>query len=88
MAELYIPNLHSFAMGNIFTGSCGPFRFCIEPNVVKATQKEVDFASSGITAKYWHGPLCLEKSTVEEEKTFPMTEEGRVAMKQWLEANV
>ena len=88
MADLYIPNLHSFAMGNRFTGSCGAFRFCIDPNVVKATQKEVDFAQSSITAKYWHGPFCLEKSTVEAQQDFPMSEEGRLAMKQWLEENI
>lgn len=88
MAELYIPTLHTFAMKNSFTGSYGAFRFCIEPNVVKATQKEVDFANSSITAKYWHGPLCMEKSTIEAEENFPMTEEGRAAMKQWLEENI
>lgn len=88
MADLYIPNLHSFAMENIFTGSCGAFRFAIFPNVKKASQKEVDFAGSSLTAKFWHGPFCLEKSTVEAEKVFPLTEEGRLAMKQWLESNI
>ena len=88
MADLYIPNLHSFAMGNIFTGSCGAFRFAIFPNVTKASQKEVDFANSSMTAKFWHGAFCLEKSTVEAEKDFPLSEEGRLEMKAWLEANI
>ena len=88
MAELYIPTLHSFAMKNPFTGSCGMFRFQIVPTVEMATAKEVDFEKSTMTAKYWHGLFCLEKSDIEAEKTFPMSEEGRSAMKAWLEENV
>ena len=88
MQELYIPTLHTFAMKNSFTGSCGAFRFRIVPNVVMATPKEVDFESSSIQAEFWHGPLCYEKSTMEGAQTFPMSEEGRLCMKAWLEANV
>ena len=88
MVDLYIPTLHSFAMTNPFTGSCGAFRFKIVPNVVMATPKEVDFEASSITAEYWHGPLCYEKSTIEGNETFPMNEEGRLAMKKWLEDHV
>ena len=58
MAELFIPTLHTFAMNNIFTGSCGPFRFKAKPNIVK-NGREVD-----------------------------MSEDGRLAMKSWLESNI
>ena len=88
MSELFIPTLHSFAMNNTFTGSCGQFRFRAKPNVVMATPKEVDFAQSTIVAEYWHGPFCYEKSQMEGADTFPMTEEGRSAMKVWLEAHI
>lgn len=88
MAELFIPTLHTFAMNNIFTGSSGLFRFRAKPNVVMATAKEVDFAQSTIHAEFWHGIYCYEKSEMEGEQTFPMTEEGRVAMKQWLENHI
>lgn len=88
MAELFIPTLHTFAMNNIFTGSCGAFRFRAKPEVVKATSKEVDFSQSTITAEYWHGPFCYEKSEMEGKETFPMTEEGRQNMKAWLEAHI
>lgn len=71
-------------MNNIFTGSCGAFRFRAKPNVVMATAKEVDFEQSSILVEYWHGPFCYEKSTMEGEATFPMSEEGREAMLQWL----
>ena len=88
MQELYIPTLHTFAMKNDFTGSCGAFRFKIAPDVVMATQKEVDFENSSMNAKFWHGPFCIEKSEIEGEKSFPMSEEGRLAMKSWLESNI
>lgn len=87
MAELYIPTLHTFAMENTFTGSCGEFRFRIEPKVEKAG-KEVVFENSSIYAEFWHGPFCYEKSRMEGEQTFPMTEDGRLAMKAWLECNI
>ena len=88
MNELFIPTLHTFAMDNVFTGSCGLFRFRAAPNVVKKTPKEVDMEASSITAEFWHGPYCYEKSQMEGKETFPMTEAGRAAMKQWLEDHI
>lgn len=88
MKEVYLPTLHWFAMKNDFTGSCGEFRFKAKPNVVMATAKEVDFDQSTIEAEFWHGPYCYEKSTMEGKQIFPMTEEGRLKLKQWLEANI
>lgn len=88
MEKLFIPTLHTFAMNNIFTGSCGSFRFRAQPNVVMATAKEVDFEQSTIEAKYWHGPYCYEKSEMEGAQTFPMTEEGRAQMQAWLESHI
>ena len=88
MKEIYLPTLHWFAMKNLFTGSCGEFRFRAAPNVVMATAKEVDFEQSTVDAEFWHGPFCYEKSEIEGNRTFPMTEEGRLAMKQWLEENI
>ena len=88
MAEIFIPTLHTFAMNNIFTGSSGMFRFRAEPKVVMATAKEVDFAQSTIYVQYWHGLFCYEKSQMEGEETFPMTEEGRAAMIAWLESKI
>ena len=88
MDKLFIPTLHSFAMNNVFTGSCGAFRFRAKPNVVMATAKEVDFNESTILAEFWHGPYCYEKSVMEGEKSFPMTEQGMVEMKTWLDGNI
>jgi len=88
MAEVFLPTLHWFAMNNLFTGSAGLFRFRAKPNVVMATAKEVDFEQSTIHVEYWHGLFCYEKSEMEGEETFPMTEEGRAAMKTWLESKI
>lgn len=88
MTEIFLPTLHTFAMNNIFTGSSGLFRFRAVPNVVMATPKEVDFAQSSIHVEYWHGLYCYEKSQMEGEETFPMSEEGRQQMLSWLESKI
>jgi hypothetical protein len=75
-------------MTNLFTGSCREFRFRAKPNVVMATAKEVDFDQSTITAEFWHGLYCYEKSEMEGSSTFPMTEDGLLEMKHWLESNI
>ena len=88
MKEVFVPTLHTFAMNNIFTGSCGEFRFRAVPEVIMKTKKEVDMEASSITAEFWHGLYCYEKSEMEGKATFPMSEEGRAALKAWLEENV
>ena len=88
MTELFIPTLHTFAMGNEFTGSASLFRFRIKPDVVMATRKEVDFEQSTIQAEYWHGLFCYEKSEIEGCESFPMTEEGRADMLAWLTEHI
>ena len=88
MAELFLPTLHTFAMNNIFTGSSGLFRFRAKPNVVMATAKEVDFQQSTIHVEFWHGLFCYEKSEMEGSETFPLTEEGRQAMLDWLTSKI
>ena len=88
MKEVFLPTLHWFAMKNPFSGSCGEFRFMAKPNVIMATAKEVDFEQSTIKCEFWHGLFCYEKSEMEGECIFPLTEEGRLRMKQWLEENI
>ena len=88
MEDLFIPTLHTFENNNVFTGSWGMLRFKITPAITMKTPKEVDMEASSITAEYWHGPFCYEKSEMEGKETFPMSEEGRLAMKTWLESNI
>ena len=87
MAEIFLPTLHTFALENVFTGSCGQLRFRIQPTVVK-NGKDVNMEESSITAQFWHGPFCYEKSEMEGQQTFPMSEEGRLQMQACLEENV
>ena len=87
MEQLYLPPLHTCAMDNVFTGSCGDFRFKIVPKIQK-NGKEVDFENSSIFAQYWHGPFCFEKSTVEGENTFPLSSQGREDLMKWLQAHI
>ena len=85
MQELFIPTLHTFENGNVFTGSLGMLRFKITPQVTMLEGgKEVDNANSSVKAEFWHGLYCYEKSEIEEEKEFPLTVEGREEMKLWL----
>ena len=88
MEPLFLPTVHTFAMNNIFTGSYGMLRFRAVPNVVMLTPKEVDMENSTIRVEYWHGLYCYEKSEMEGEQTFPMSEEGRAAMLAWLEEKI
>ena len=88
MAEIFLPTLHTFAMDNIFTGSCGVFRFRAKPQVIMANAKEVDMEASSIHAEYWHGLFCYEKSEMEGSETFSLTEQGRKDMIQWLESKI
>ena len=88
MAELFIPTLHTFAMKNTFTGSLGLFRFRAVPKVEMKTAKEVDFEASSIVVEYWHGLFCYEKSQMEGQAEFPLSEEGRADMIDWLMAHV
>ena len=87
MEVLFIPTLHTFAMQNVFTGSCGAFRFKVTPSVT--TQgKEVDFENSSLLAEYWHGMFCYEKSEIEDSKVFPLSPEGREDMLKWLTEHI
>ncbi len=87
MSRLYLPTLHTFAMKNTFTGSCGLFRFKVAPSVTM-NGKEVDFENSSMKAEYWHGQFCYEKSEMEGEQTFPLSAQGREELISWLEEHI
>jgi hypothetical protein len=59
-------------------------RFKITPDVIMATPKEVDLEASSMKAEFWHGLFCYEKSEIEGEQVFPMSQEGRQNMIDWL----
>ena len=72
--DLYVPNYMSFNNENIFLGSYNGLRFKLSPNVEDTT----------ILAEYWFGPLCYEKSQMDGQETFPLSQEGIDEMTQWL----
>lgn len=78
MAEFFLPVLSHFQNKNPWTASAGRLRYRILPTVA---EKEAD---SYLTAEVWEGPWAYEYSTVEETKTFPLTEEGLDALPSWL----
>ncbi len=88
MQELFLPVLHSFENGNVFTGSLGLLRFRITPQITMKTPKEVDLEASSMRAEYWHGLYCYEKSQMEGEAVFPLSEEGRARLRSWLEQQI
>ena len=84
MEELFLPVLHSFENNNVFTGSYGPLRFKVTPAFTMKNPKEVDMEASSMTVELWHGPYCYEKSEMETQETFPLSEEGRENMRRFL----
>ena len=87
MEDLFLPTLHTFENNNVFTGSWDMLRFKITPSITMKTPKEVDMEASSMKAEYWHGLFCYEKSEIEAEQVFPLSEEGRTDMYNWLKAH-
>ncbi len=75
MAEIYVPNYMSFHNNNIFLGSYEGLRFKLTPNI----------ETMEIHAEYWYGPLCYEKSEMDGDETFPLSNEGIASMTQRLQ---
>lgn len=87
MNEIFLPTLHTFENGNVFTGSYGLLRFRAKPEIVMLSAKEVDMEKSSVNVELWHGEFCYEKSEMEQEQTFPLSEEGLLAIREWLWEN-
>ena len=84
MEELFLPTLHTFENGNVFTGSYGALRFKITPKILPEGAKEPDLPQCSMKAEYWHGPFCYEKSEIEGERESPLSEAGKAAMRAFL----
>lgn len=88
MQELFIPTLRTFENDNVFTGSFGMLRYRIEPSITMLTSKEVNAEESSMKAEFWHGIFCYEKSEMEGQRVFPLSEEGRSEMLRWLQEQI
>ena len=80
MAELFLPVLSHFQNKNPWSASSGRLRYRILPTVAE------NEADSLLTAEVWEGPWAYEFSTVEESRTFPLTQEGLESLPPWLAA--
>lgn len=72
--DIELPPLSYFETHNVFTGSQNQiFRFHVDTNETE------------ILADVWNEDICFELAQNTEQKNFPLTEEGRVATKAWIE---
>ena len=72
MGELYLPVLSHFQNGNTWLASLGRLRFKVTPG------------EETLTAETWEGPWSYEFSALEEERAFPLSEEGIEDLRAWL----
>ena len=77
---IFLPVLSHFENENFWTASGGRMRDRVDP--VKGDEEN----SPSLTAQVWEGPWRLQDSTVEETKSFPMTEEGLEELRVWVMA--
>lgn len=78
MAELFLPVLSHFQNENPWSASAGRLRYRILPTVAEREEDNL------LTVEVWEGPWAYEFSTVEETKTFPLSEEGLAALPPFL----
>ena len=78
MEELFLPVLSHFQNKNPWTASVGRLRYRVIPTVAEKEEESV------LTAEVWEGPWAYEFSTVEETKTFPLSQEGLEELPKWL----
>ncbi len=78
MEQLFLPVLSHFQNGNPWTASAGRLRCRVLPSV--GTEPD----QSLLTAEVWEGPWAYEFSTVEETRTFPLSQEGLSDLAAWL----
>ncbi len=78
MADLFLPVLSHFQNNNPWSASIGRLRYRILPTVAESE------ADSFLTVEVWEGPWAYEFSTVEDSRSFPLTEEGLAALPGWL----
>ena len=79
MPDLFLPVLSHFQNENPWSASLGRLRYRIIPTVAETE------ADSLLTVELWEGPWAYEFSTVEETKTFPLSEEGLAALPAYLD---
>ena len=75
---IFLPVLSHFENENFWTASGGRMRYRVDP--VKGNEEN----PPSLTAQVWEGPWLLQDSTVEETKSFSITEEGLEELRAWV----
>lgn len=83
--DFYLTNLHSWSNGNAFYGSLRAMRFLVKPTVARDKQSGELLPESKVEAFVWKGEYCMEESEILAQAEFPLTEEGREQVIEWLE---
>lgn len=74
MEKIFLPVLSHFQNGNFWTASGGRMRCQVVPGG----------DGDCLTAQVWEGPWNHDDSPIEEERQFPLGEEGLEALRDWL----
>lgn len=83
--DFYVTNLHSWINGNPFYGSFHGLRFRIKPAPVLDKITGEPLENSSVEALVWYGEYCLEESETAASAVFPLSEQGREQVIDWLE---
>lgn len=81
MSAIFIPTLSHWQLGNSWSGSLGRGSYYVTPR----TREEGEEKIRELFAEVWTGPACYELSQAEQTAAFPVTEEGLVTLRAWLE---
>ncbi len=79
METFFLPVLSHFLNKNPWSGSAGRLRYRILPTVNETED------GGTLTVLVWEGPWTYELSVMEEEQTFPLSQEGLDSIPAYLE---
>jgi len=79
MPRIYIPTILFWENGNAWYGSDGAARFYVRPAATEEGPRLLE-------AELWRGPLEKEQSEILAAESFPLSEDGLLALTAWLEA--
>lgn len=85
MAEFFLPVLSHFQNENPWSSSAGRLRYWITPVIPQDENKEPLLDAAKLQVQVWEGPWERSFSTIEETRTFPLTEDGIAAIPAYLE---
>lgn len=75
-SEIFLPTLPHWQFGNNWSGSAGRLRFFITVTDGEGRKE--------LAAELWTQDVCRELAQVEEEGSFPCTQEGLDELRAWL----